>query len=310
MKTSKYTKFPDTLSFDEQVGKNEILVYVALAHFKNNKTGKAFPSIATIAKLARVSENTVRTALKQLNALGYITIAERFDNSAKTHKSNVYTLLNVDKKDVKSLLGGEVTETIVEPPKKKKVIKRKTKVATPKKKKVIKRKTKVTATRNQVGERSTTATRNPVGERTTTSPKKVQKPKKFVVEKEISITELLECREVELDNIIDTVLEDNGVEEIEQLDKEVAEELESIIENYAIAEGFIRACMVYEKALNETMSLKQLRTLYKATDGELKTVIEGILTMKALIKDNHKIHNRFSYLMSIVRNGISEKTTK
>ena len=90
--------------------------------------------------------------------------------------------------------------------------------------------------------------------------------------------------------------------------QEVVEELDSIIEVYANAEGFIRACMLYEKELNETMSLKQLRTLFKATDGELKTVIEGILTMKALIKDNHKIHNRFSYLMSIVRNGINVKS--
>ena len=48
-------------------------VLAALAHHKNNKTGDCFPSIPTIIRTSRLSENTVVKSLKRLKALGYIS---------------------------------------------------------------------------------------------------------------------------------------------------------------------------------------------------------------------------------------------
>lgn len=47
-------------------------VLLALAFFKNDRTGECFPSTAKIASAARRSQNIVRSAIKRLEELGYV----------------------------------------------------------------------------------------------------------------------------------------------------------------------------------------------------------------------------------------------
>ena len=47
-------------------------VLLALAFFKNDRTGECFPSTAKIASVARRSQNIVRVAIKRLEELGYV----------------------------------------------------------------------------------------------------------------------------------------------------------------------------------------------------------------------------------------------
>lgn len=47
-------------------------VLLALAFFKNDRTGECFPSTAKIASVARRSQNIVRAAIKRLEELGYV----------------------------------------------------------------------------------------------------------------------------------------------------------------------------------------------------------------------------------------------
>ena len=51
-------------------------VLSSLAFFLNDKTGKCCPSVTAIARDSRVSENFVRTALKALEAAGYISMQQ------------------------------------------------------------------------------------------------------------------------------------------------------------------------------------------------------------------------------------------
>lgn len=108
MKTNKFKMIPEALILDERITKNDLLVYVGLSQFNNNKTKKAFPSIATLCKVSRLSKNTVKTALKHLEELGYIKIARRFDKASNSYTSNVYTLLDVSEVEINSICGEKV----------------------------------------------------------------------------------------------------------------------------------------------------------------------------------------------------------
>lgn len=290
MKTNKFKMIPETLLLDENVTKNDLLVYVALAQFKNNKNGKAFPSIATIAKLARSSENTVRTALKHLAQLGYITISSRYDRATKSNKSNVYTLLNVDEKDVNSLLGSDIVEEVREV----------AKVIAPKKR-IIRRKKATTTTRNPVGERSTTPTKEEK-----TAPAK----KSPIVEKKVSISDYLEGVLEDCEEVTEEILTELGVECAEELDEAGAEYLDKALEIYVRGEGLLRFGLFYENALQTKLDVEDLRELHKLTGGNYEKAIEAVLTMKNLIKDNHKIHNKYTYLVKVLENGIYKKKNK
>ena len=103
MRTDKFTIIPDAVLLDKRVTKNDLVVYSALLLFKNNKTQKAFPSIATICEISRLSKNPVKTALKHLAELGYIKIERRFNKATNSYSSNVYTLLDASKIDIEPL---------------------------------------------------------------------------------------------------------------------------------------------------------------------------------------------------------------
>lgn len=103
MRTDKFKMIPEALLLDERVTKNDLLVYCGLLQFKNNTTQRAFPSIATLCKISRLSKNPVKTSLKHLAELGYIEISRRFDKVTNSYTSNVYTLLDVSEIEIEPL---------------------------------------------------------------------------------------------------------------------------------------------------------------------------------------------------------------
>lgn len=72
---------------------SEIAVFTALCMHANNNTRIAYPSLETIANKARVSERTARSAIKALEAAGYIKVESHFTESGR-QTSNIYTILD------------------------------------------------------------------------------------------------------------------------------------------------------------------------------------------------------------------------
>ena len=93
MKTSNFKRIPVTFLKDARVTVNDRSVYLALLTFKNTKTGKVSPSVATICKHALLSEKTVRKALKHLVELGYISVQRQYEQGTRGNKTNLYTFL-------------------------------------------------------------------------------------------------------------------------------------------------------------------------------------------------------------------------
>ena len=273
---------PEALLLDENVTKNDLLVYVGLLQFKNNKNGKAFPSIATIAKLARSSENTVRTALSHLAELGYITISSRYDHATKSNKSNVYTLLNVDEKEITSLLASEVVETpkevVAEEKPKKRIIRRK--------------KGNTTPTAPTKKEQTASAQKSPL------------------VKKVKPLETILEELQEEMNEVTETALEQLGVDSADELDAKGMDYLNSVLNRYVEGEGLLQFGMFYERELGTKIKMEDLKEIFRLTKGEYEKAIEGVNTMKQLIKDNHKIHNKYAYLKTIISRCNSKKVAK
>lgn len=71
---------------------SEFMIFAVLRKFANYKTGEAWPSVSTICKLTGLSDQTVRTNLKNLQAKGCISIQHRYDPEKKQHLSSVYTV--------------------------------------------------------------------------------------------------------------------------------------------------------------------------------------------------------------------------
>lgn len=83
-----------------QIGVYGFSVYMLLCYHANAKTGKAFPSIATMAKKLEVSEPTIRSALEKLQKAKLIQISRRTKmskNGKEVPTNNYYTLLTVRK---------------------------------------------------------------------------------------------------------------------------------------------------------------------------------------------------------------------
>jgi len=67
-------------------GELALRVLCVIASYANAQSGKAFPSVATIAAHCRVSERRVKTALKTLKATGVVT------STVRVRQSNLYQL--------------------------------------------------------------------------------------------------------------------------------------------------------------------------------------------------------------------------
>jgi len=84
----------DTIKFiGKNIGSDGIAVYNILCAHANRKTQSCYPSIATLAELTSLSENTVRKALRQLSEFKLISIQERFSDNGK-QSSHLYTLID------------------------------------------------------------------------------------------------------------------------------------------------------------------------------------------------------------------------
>lgn len=69
-------------------------VYACIKKFMNNHTKKAFPSMSTLLKVSGFTKPTINSAVKRLEAAGYITIEREFG------KSNVYTFNDFKKFEI------------------------------------------------------------------------------------------------------------------------------------------------------------------------------------------------------------------
>ncbi len=81
---------------DQALGPVDILVYLALAKHADGE-GTCWPSMATIAKLARCARETVARSLKHLEARGYLKRTARFRPDGGV-TSNVYQLMPIEAK--------------------------------------------------------------------------------------------------------------------------------------------------------------------------------------------------------------------
>lgn len=57
-------------------------LYVALLYFRNHKTGEAFPSYTTLAKLTKMNREGISKGLKELEYWGWINKKRQFGNSS------------------------------------------------------------------------------------------------------------------------------------------------------------------------------------------------------------------------------------
>ena len=80
-----YVMVPDSL-VTSRLSISEKIVWIALAHFAN-ETGECWPSIATVAKYAGVSDRTVQRAMTSLVKKSWVTNSHRSDV-----KSTIYRI--------------------------------------------------------------------------------------------------------------------------------------------------------------------------------------------------------------------------
>jgi hypothetical protein len=84
-----YTGIENGLIDSESVSMKAKMTYIVLRRFANWNTGQCFPSIPKIAKLAGISDNTVKVALRELADLGLVTWEIRKEGDRnKTHLFN------------------------------------------------------------------------------------------------------------------------------------------------------------------------------------------------------------------------------
>ena len=71
---------------DEQLDKNDILVYISLCSFMDNTTRTLFPAIDAIAKRARLSHREAIYCVKKLISLDYV------QKKRRPNQSNLYKI--------------------------------------------------------------------------------------------------------------------------------------------------------------------------------------------------------------------------
>jgi len=81
-----------------EMGAIGVAVYAVLQRYADRTTGQCWPSVATIAKLLRLSKNCVKKYLHQLARLGLITIAPRSTTEGDP-TSNLYTVHDPTQQD-------------------------------------------------------------------------------------------------------------------------------------------------------------------------------------------------------------------
>lgn len=80
--------------YGKQLGPHGIAVYAALARFANREQ-ECWPSLATIGDRTGMSKRQVGREIVKLETLKIVSITPQFDAATKTHRSNLYTLLDI-----------------------------------------------------------------------------------------------------------------------------------------------------------------------------------------------------------------------
>lgn len=83
-------------------------LFLWLCEHTNNKTGKCFPSINRLAQLCRVSKNTIKNRMKQLEKAGLIKKETR-KKSNGMNATNLYTILIHNQRTYKTKRSGYAT---------------------------------------------------------------------------------------------------------------------------------------------------------------------------------------------------------
>lgn len=81
-----------------EIGAIGVAVYAVLQRYADRTTGQCWPSVATMARLLRLSKNCVKKYLHLLARLGLITIAPR-STAAGDPSSNLYTVHDPTQRD-------------------------------------------------------------------------------------------------------------------------------------------------------------------------------------------------------------------
>lgn len=83
------------LAPDSGLTSSDRLTLCVLCQWVNRESGECFPSVATIAAHAAMSENSVRAAVRRLVEVGAVTVERRKDATGES-ASNLYTILGYD----------------------------------------------------------------------------------------------------------------------------------------------------------------------------------------------------------------------
>lgn len=86
--TDGFVRLPNWLIDDSSLSLHEMAVYTVLLRFRDHKTGKCYPGMATIADCARVSRETVKRTIPLLEKKGMVRVTRRREGTKNL--PNVY----------------------------------------------------------------------------------------------------------------------------------------------------------------------------------------------------------------------------
>ena len=85
----------NTIVDDYHLTPFEMAVYVVIVRIADRATSKAFPSFATVAKIAGISRAKTITVISELEKKGLLSVTPRKESGGKESKSNLYTIQEV-----------------------------------------------------------------------------------------------------------------------------------------------------------------------------------------------------------------------
>ena len=88
-----FAAVPHAVLDDPRLGKPEILSYLILARYADNRTGYCYPSVRTIGREARIGKSSVHRAIENLVRYGWIRAERQYESGRKEHAVNRYWLL-------------------------------------------------------------------------------------------------------------------------------------------------------------------------------------------------------------------------
>lgn len=97
-----------TWALEQDLPSSEKLVLISICNYVGNESGEAWPSHSTIARIAGISDRTVRRCLIQLKSKGLIDWTQRKNGDAMT--SNLYKVRTPCHRGTDTMSGGVRTQ--------------------------------------------------------------------------------------------------------------------------------------------------------------------------------------------------------